>query len=77
MAPPPGMIPRKKPRTLPRRMAPMESRQSLSVREKVFHLGREDVPLEFGFEILEHLGDPEQSHDRREQAPPHPIGPAC
>ncbi len=36
MAPPPGMIPRKNPRTLPRIIAPIESRQSLAFGKRFF-----------------------------------------
>ena len=72
MAPPPGTSPMKKPRNVPREMGPDGVFPVLKVRKEILELCRNDLPLDFRLQVLEHFGDAEKTHDERNK--PHPIG---
>ena len=67
-APPPGRTPRKKPMTVPRRMAQIESAQSFKIGQEVFDLRFEDGPLHGLFHVEQNLGDPKKAHDHGDEA---------
>ncbi len=69
-APPPGRMPRKKPITVPRRIAPDRPPSPSQSRQESFDFGGKDLPLDLHLDVQQNFGNSEEAHDHGDQSDP-------